>query len=559
MTRLVALFAIALALLMAGAPARAEEGPRVILILDASGSMRAKIDGKPKIDVAKQVVAKIIKSWNPNDEIGLVTYGHREKDSCDDIQVLREPAPLDAADFMAAVKSINPKGKTPMTRAVRMAAEALQYTEKRSTVILVSDGIENCGDDPCAVADELAKSGVGLQIHTVGFGLDDPAAADQLRCFSSKTGGISVLADNAEDLEKAIADSVKAAEAPPPAPANPPPQPAEQVDIAVKGHVSLAPGVELKEPYLEPAWEIHHAGDDGAPADWVNTFYGVDFKSPLDPGKYVVIVTSDGAVVQMPFEIVAGKVTELNVPLNAGIVRFTGLLDATTPVTSEGTSWEILRADDSVLATKYGPKQEFMLGAGDYSVRLTVGNAKVVQPLHIEAGKTQEIAVKLGAGQALVSAVFAPNGPAADKGLTYEVRKAEANSDGEHEWIATLYDPVSRFDLPAGKYLFVATVDYAKAELEAEVKAGQQAKVVINLNAGYLAVKAPGAGQVVVYTAEKDLSGERKQITYENGEQINRAFTAGNYHVVSEDANGAVLQEKDFEVKAGSRTEGTIP
>src|SRR5213075_3233458 len=152
----------------------------------------------------------------------------------------------------------------------RMAAEALQYTEKRATIILVSDGVETCGEDPCAVAGELAKSGVSLQIHTVGFGLDDPAAADQLRCFSTKTGGISILADNAAELEKAITDSVKAAEAPaapPPAPAQPAapaPQPEQQAAIAVKGHAAMAPGVELKAPYLEPTWELHRANEDGS-------------------------------------------------------------------------------------------------------------------------------------------------------------------------------------------------------------------------------------------------------------------------------------------------------
>ncbi len=60
-----------------------------------------------------------------------------------------------------------------MTQAIRQAAEALKYTEKQATVILVSDGIETCDPDPCAVADELEKTGVGLTVHTVGFGLDD--------------------------------------------------------------------------------------------------------------------------------------------------------------------------------------------------------------------------------------------------------------------------------------------------------------------------------------------------------------------------------------------------
>ena len=110
--------------------ARAEEGLRVILVLDASGSMRMKIDGKSKMDIAKQVVGTIIKTWKAGHEIGFIAYGHREKGNCKDIEVLREPAPLNAKDYMKAVNGLSPKGQTPITAAVQMAAEALQYTEK---------------------------------------------------------------------------------------------------------------------------------------------------------------------------------------------------------------------------------------------------------------------------------------------------------------------------------------------------------------------------------------------------------------------------------------------
>ncbi len=153
-TALLAVFLFMLALV----PARAEEGSRVILVLDASGSMWGQIDGTAKMEIAKDVVGRVVGTWKPENELGLVAYGHREKGSCEDIEVLREPGALDAGDYMSAVNALNPKGKTPMTAAVRMAAESLKYTERKASVILVSDGIETCGLDPCAVAEELEKA-----------------------------------------------------------------------------------------------------------------------------------------------------------------------------------------------------------------------------------------------------------------------------------------------------------------------------------------------------------------------------------------------------------------
>ncbi|NJM29423.1 MAG: VWA domain-containing protein [Rhizobiales bacterium] len=218
-------------------PVCAEEGQRVILVLDASGSMWGQINGKSKMEIAKEVVAKVVGTWKPSDELGLVAYGHREKGSCDDIQVLSEPGALDASAYLKSVNGLNPKGKTPMTKAVRMAAESLKYTKRKATVILVSDGIETCGLDPCAVADEIERLGVELTVHTVGFGLDDKGAVAQLQCLAERTGGIAVTANNADELEDALKKTVATAPSPPPEPAAP--------EFNLIGSVKMAENAEL--------------------------------------------------------------------------------------------------------------------------------------------------------------------------------------------------------------------------------------------------------------------------------------------------------------------------
>ena len=139
------------------------EGQRVILVLDASGSMWGQINGRAKMDIAKEVVGKVLSSWKPEDDLGLVVYGHREKGSCTDIETVLPPGPLTIGEYMSPVKALVPKGRTPMTQAVRQAAEALKYTEQKGTVILVSDGLESCDADPCAVAAELEKTASALR------------------------------------------------------------------------------------------------------------------------------------------------------------------------------------------------------------------------------------------------------------------------------------------------------------------------------------------------------------------------------------------------------------
>jgi Ca-activated chloride channel family protein len=52
-----------------------------------------------------------------------MAYGHRQKGSCDDIELVVPPAPGTAGAISAAADSMKFLGKTPLTAAVRKAAE----------------------------------------------------------------------------------------------------------------------------------------------------------------------------------------------------------------------------------------------------------------------------------------------------------------------------------------------------------------------------------------------------------------------------------------------------
>jgi len=123
---------------------QAQESPRAILVLDASGSMWGQIDGTAKITIAQDVIGGLLESLPPQQELGLTAYGHRRKGDCSDIETMIVPGGDQRANIANAVNGIKPKGKTPLSAAVIQAAEALKYTEEAATVILVSDGKETC-------------------------------------------------------------------------------------------------------------------------------------------------------------------------------------------------------------------------------------------------------------------------------------------------------------------------------------------------------------------------------------------------------------------------------
>ena len=77
-----------------------------ILVLDASGSMWGQVKGKPKVEIAREAVATMLKTWPADESLGLIAYGHRRKGDCADIEAVSAPKLLDKAAFQQRVNSL---------------------------------------------------------------------------------------------------------------------------------------------------------------------------------------------------------------------------------------------------------------------------------------------------------------------------------------------------------------------------------------------------------------------------------------------------------------------
>jgi Ca-activated chloride channel family protein len=287
-----------------------QDAPRTILVLDGSGSMWGQIDGVNKIVIARDVMSELLATLPADQELGLMSYGHRRKGDCADIEMLIEPGTNRVA-ISDAVNAINPKGKTPLSAAVSQAAEALRYTEETATVILVSDGIETCNLDPCAVGRELEAAGVNFTAHVIGFDVNDPAALAQLQCLADETGGQFRSAANASELAEAL--SVVVAE-PEPEPA---PLPADITFQAIDGKG----GSVISEGLI---WTI------ATDADGMQVENGTEASPSLSllpgTGKAEVVRLADEATAQAAF-MVSGR-TAMTVTLVLPEFRPAATLDA---------------------------------------------------------------------------------------------------------------------------------------------------------------------------------------------------------------------------------------
>jgi Ca-activated chloride channel family protein len=197
------------ALLTAALPA-SSHAENLSIVLDGSGSMWGQIDGRPKLEIAREVLAAVLNTTPPNMSLGLVAYGHNRKGDCGDIEVLVPPGAGQADAVRDAAKQMRFLGKTPLVEATRRAAMSLRHTEQTATLVVITDGLETCGGDICSLAKELETSGVDFKAHVVGFGLSATDSA-QLTCLAEETGGRFFDAQDADGLRDALVSTVAVA------------------------------------------------------------------------------------------------------------------------------------------------------------------------------------------------------------------------------------------------------------------------------------------------------------------------------------------------------------
>ncbi|MEU5593219.1 VWA domain-containing protein [Streptomyces sp. NPDC020298] len=201
----------------AGAVADETDGkaaPKVELVLDVSGSMRARdIDGGSRMAAAKQAFNEVLDATPEEVQLGIRTLGanyrgNDRKTGCKDTAQLYPVSTLDRTEAKTAVATLTPTGWTPIGPALLKAADDLDGGDGTRRIVLISDGEDTCQPlDPCEVAREIAAKGIGLTIDTLGL-VPDAKTRDQLSCIADATGGTYTDVRHKEELSDRVGQLV---------------------------------------------------------------------------------------------------------------------------------------------------------------------------------------------------------------------------------------------------------------------------------------------------------------------------------------------------------------
>lgn len=201
--------AIRLAPSPAGSPEMAAPSDRAVeLILDASGSMLQRIEGRGKIEIARSTLAGLLGEVVPaGTPLALRVFGTGGRGSCEGRLAL-PLAPLDPKAAKAAIARVQALdgARTAIAASLHQVPADMQMAGAVSgrLVVLVTDGEETCGGDPQVEITALRAAGLQVRLNIVGFDLGDAELKQQFAAWAQAGGGDFLDARDGPSLRAAL-------------------------------------------------------------------------------------------------------------------------------------------------------------------------------------------------------------------------------------------------------------------------------------------------------------------------------------------------------------------
>lgn len=145
------------------------EGIDIVMAMDVSTSMLARDFTPDRISAAKDIAIEFIAD-RPSDRIGIVVFAGESYTQC--------PLTTDRATLINLMKEVQTdliEDGTAIGNGLSTAVARMMDSDAKSrVVILLTDGVNNCGEVAPETAAEIAKT-YGIRVYTIGVGANGTA------------------------------------------------------------------------------------------------------------------------------------------------------------------------------------------------------------------------------------------------------------------------------------------------------------------------------------------------------------------------------------------------
>jgi hypothetical protein len=177
----------------------------VLFILDSSASMWGMVNGTSKLDSSRDLLNKTLNDLPVDASLGLVSFGHRRKGDCSDIEIISPMGTDNAATIYKKATALKAKGTSPLASTLMKSQEIFKDVNGAKMIVLITDGGEECGGNPCQAAKDLIAGGLVLRVNVVGFDLPKKER-EELECIAREGAGKYFDVTDKKTLFKAITE-----------------------------------------------------------------------------------------------------------------------------------------------------------------------------------------------------------------------------------------------------------------------------------------------------------------------------------------------------------------
>ena len=546
------------------------EPATAVIVFDGSGSMWGRPDGErqTRLVMARDAIRQGFPRITQGSRLGLMSFGHRRGGDCQDTELILKPEPHDVDAFLEPLERLNPKGRGPITKALREAAGVLGPQSAPASVILIHDGADNCQLDPCSALGDLRAAHPRVRVHVISIGLsaDD---AKTVACLPQSTGGKHHLVATAQEVAGAIGEAMAAigqggggpaAAVASAASAGPAPKAAPRAEAPA---ATQRPGLQLWATLVAGgpvvsapvAWSVRKAGETG-PALWEGRTAAPLLVLPT--GKYDIEARLGLVTRKVTADAVDGQARSLAVVLEAGsILLGAGQGDAGSPL--EGAIVTLSRVEAKGPGEpRFLREAEAVIAVppGTWLVAVTSGQLRIERPVGVQAGQTTSLASAFAFGTLEISAQLHRDGPTLE-GVVYALYEDDPDAPLGRREVARSAATAPSFRLPAGNYYIVARKGSVEMRDRVTVRAGEIDRRILVLDAGRLglSVKLSG-GRIepdgpVTHRIER-IDVQPGEVQSVRGLEAGLDLAAGQYRLESRAGFGNVRLVREFRLAAGS-------
>jgi Ca-activated chloride channel family protein len=531
----------------------AAEPASLIVVVDGSGSMAGLLEGggrQNKITLVREALRPLLAEVGAQTRVGLAAFGHR-RGNCSDAEMLRAPEPVDVEAMMALLGQIRPKGKGPLTFALREAAKRLPQDSGPRSLILIHDGADNCQADLCAAAAEFSAAGITAHVVSIGTPPQDLA---KMACLPQATGGRHFAAQNAEQLAAFIGEAVRLSTnqsavagftttivPPAPIPANGPP--------ALHLRAVLAPNTE---PLGVP---LHWTVSDDQTKTVLFEAWTANPVVPVAPGRYFVEAGNGLVSAREVVTLHEKRPLAVSLQLGAGAVRPRAVVQKTgAPLPDAIFTVSAGKGPDGPpLAVFKSGEAAPLLPAGRFYVRADLGRVRSEpRVLDVTAGQTAAVDIPLNVGRLQLS-TGARDGIAPLETPIFIVM--EDDPPRESREVARSAARHAEFVLPPGIYYVIARQGGVEVREPVDIGSGDVVRRTLLATAGRLSlsssiVGAAAADDLLSYTIKRLDDTTPEVITTSRPEPV-LFLPSGRYRVEGRYGLTNVLTVREFDLKAG--------